>query len=183
MSVIRRLMHPPWPYAKINDPALQARVRSRYDQALGTLVRLGFRHLETCLESLGPFSAVLQFPMLLLTLPNREVLVFRRPLRLGVANALLSHDDPASIALCMGMGVKLYRRSPTGPADLFHIQSHAVQPTSSIVKPPAFAIHRRGMVVASTSDPASEAEGIAKSRPFKASSPCPTCGEDLKPYR
>jgi hypothetical protein len=125
-------------YAKINDPVLQARVRSRYDQALGALLRLGFRRLEECLESLGPFSAVLQLPVLLLTLPKREVLVIRRPLRLGVANALLSHDDPAAIGLCMGMGVKLYSSFADGTLLITStFQSHAVPvPTSSIVKPP-----------------------------------------------
>lgn len=125
-------------YAKINDPVLQARVRARYDPALATLQRLGFRRLEDCLETLGPFSAVLQFPVLLLTVPDREVLVFRRPLRLGVANALLSHEDPASIALCMGMGVKLYASFADGTLLISStFRSHAVPlPTSSIVKSP-----------------------------------------------
>ena len=51
---------------------------------------------------------MLQLPVLVLAGIHREVLVVRRPLRLAAANWLLSHNDPPSIALCMGMGVKFY---------------------------------------------------------------------------
>ena len=141
-------------YTKIYDPNLQARVRARYEEALARLLRLGFRRLEDCLESLGPFSAVLQLPVLLLTLPHREVLVIRRPLRLAVANALLSHDEPASIALCMGMGVKLYASFADGTVLISStFESDAVPATtSSIVKPPpstsieeAWSSHRQAI--------------------------------------
>jgi hypothetical protein len=39
---------------------------------------------------------------------NKEVLVFPKPARLVVAPALLLHSNPASLAECMGIGVKFY---------------------------------------------------------------------------
>jgi len=94
-------------YAEITDPQLQERVRARYRNEIAVLRSLGFRQLACGLEALGPYSVILRFPILLLAY-GREVLVFLRPLRLAVANALLFHTEPHAIALCMGMGVKIY---------------------------------------------------------------------------
>jgi hypothetical protein len=94
-------------YSEITAPRLQARIRDRYHREITSLGDLGFRHLAYALEALGPYSAILNLPILLLSF-NREVVVFRRPLRFAAGNALLSHSDPPSIALCMGMGVKIY---------------------------------------------------------------------------
>lgn len=94
-------------YSEILDPNLQARVRNRYRSEIASLETLGFRHLACTLEALGNYSAILNFPILLLTL-GREVIVIQRPLRLAVANELLSNSNPPAIALCMGMGVKFY---------------------------------------------------------------------------
>lgn len=97
-------------HTEITDLKLQARVRTRYEREVESLQALGFRHLTFCLETLAPYSAILQFPVLLLMLPQREVMVFPRPFRLAVANVLLVHSAPSSIALCMGMGIKVYTR-------------------------------------------------------------------------
>jgi hypothetical protein len=94
-------------YSEIADTTLQARIRDRYLRQVSSLHALGFRHLAYGLEALGPYSVILNFPILLLSF-RKEVIVFPRPLRLAVGNALLSHSDPPSIALCMGMGVKIY---------------------------------------------------------------------------
>jgi hypothetical protein len=101
-------------YQQITDLALDARIRARYQGDIAALEALGFRYLAGCLEIQGPFSAILQLPVLLLTLPKREILVFRSPLRMGIANALLYHHDPPAIVLCMGMGIKFYSRFSSG---------------------------------------------------------------------
>jgi hypothetical protein len=97
-------------HTEITDLKLQARVRARYDREITSLQALGFRHPTYCLETLAPYSAILQLPVLLLMLPKKEVMVFPRPFRLAVANVLLIHSDPPSLVLCMGMGVKIYTR-------------------------------------------------------------------------
>jgi hypothetical protein len=127
-------------YSRITDPSLQARAAARYVAEIASLERIGFRHLAYSLEALGPFSALFQLPVLLLTLPKREILAFPPPLRLAVANVLLASLVPSTIALCMGMGVKLY----TGFLDdtiliSSTFQSHAVPaPTSAITKSQPF---------------------------------------------
>lgn len=95
-------------YSQITDPALQRRVDARYRDAVASLQSLGFRRLAYCAEALGPYTALTRLPVLLLAWFHREVLLFPRPLRLAVANVLLAHLEPPSIALCMGMGVKFY---------------------------------------------------------------------------
>jgi hypothetical protein len=124
-------------YREISDPALDSRTRARYSHEIAELEAAGFRYLASCLESQGPFSAIWQFPVLLLTLPKREILVFPWPLRLAVANALLSREDPPTIALCMGMGVKMYSSFTDGALLITStFQSYAVpRPGSTIIKP------------------------------------------------
>jgi len=125
-------------YEEISDPVLDAKVRDRYSKEIASLENLAFRYLASCLESQGRFSAIWQFPVLLLTLPKKEILVFPPPLRLAIANALMCRQDPPTIALCMGMGVKLY--TPFEDSTILissTFQSFAVpHPGSSIIKPP-----------------------------------------------
>ena len=123
-------------YSQITDPPLQTRIRARYATDIDLLHPLGFRLLAFTLEALAPYSAVLQLPVLLLALSRREVLIFPRPFRLAVANVLLGHSDPPTIALCMGLGVKLYTAF-TNNTQLISstFQSQAVPgPTSSITR-------------------------------------------------
>ena len=124
-------------YQEISDPALDARARDRYSKEIVSLEKLGFRYLASCLESQGPFSAIWQFPVLLLTLPKKEILVFPWPLRLATANALLCRSAHPTIALCMGMGVKLYSSFSDGVLLISStFQSYAVPlPGSTIIKP------------------------------------------------
>ena len=123
-------------YTEITDLKRQSRVRARYNREMASLQALGFRHLVFCVEALGPFSAILQLPTLLLMLSKKEVLVFPSPLRLAVANVLLVHRHPSSIALCMGMGVKIYTRFTDHSLLISStFRSHAVPcPNSPIIR-------------------------------------------------
>jgi hypothetical protein len=90
----------------MDDPGLQSRVRSRYAEDIEALARLGFRTLCCCVEQLGPYTAILRLPMMLMMLSFREVLLIRPPLRVAVGSLLMTHPDPPTVALPMGMGVK-----------------------------------------------------------------------------
>jgi len=91
------------------------------------LQSLGLQHFAYRLEALPPYSAISKFPIILL-MWSKEVLVFPKPARLGVANILLTHSSPSSIAEVLGLGIKFYSvfsdgtllisssyRSPLGP--------------------------------------------------------------------
>jgi Zn-dependent protease len=94
-------------YTEITDPTIQSRVRSRHSAKIASLQALGFQYFAYRLEALPPYSAISKFPMVLL-MWSKEVLVFPRPARLGVANILLTHSSPSSIAECVGFGIKFY---------------------------------------------------------------------------
>lgn len=130
-------------YEEIADPVLAARTRARYAGEIKALEGLGFEYLAGCLESQGPFSALLQLPVLLLMLPRKELLVFPPPLRLAIANPVLRHKSPPTLALCMGMGVKFYSAfEDAGLLISSTFRSYAVPgPGSTILKPePAVTI-------------------------------------------
>ena len=93
---------------EITDSALQSQVRARYSGETAALEALGFHHPIFKVETLGPFSAVVQFRLARLMRRGGEILVSPFPLRLGVANVLLFHSEPPSIVSCSGMGVKFY---------------------------------------------------------------------------
>jgi hypothetical protein len=95
-------------YVPATDPDIHVRIHARYARDVESLTKLGFRHLCYYLEQLGPFSAVFQLPMLLLMLAHREVVTIESPLRISPGFILLYHTDPPTIALPMGMGIKLY---------------------------------------------------------------------------
>lgn len=95
-------------YVLITEESTRTRLDQRYFHEVSTLKDLGFRHLAYCLEDHGPFSAITQLPIIPMALSYGEVLVVKRPLRLGSANVLLSAENPTAIALCMGMGTKIY---------------------------------------------------------------------------
>jgi Zn-dependent protease len=94
-------------YTEITDPDVESRVRTRHASKIASLQNLGFQHFAFCLESLPPYSAISKFPLVLLTL-GKEVLIFPKPARLGVANILLSHTSPSSIATITALGIKFY---------------------------------------------------------------------------
>ena len=95
-------------YTEITDSRLQSRVSARYTIDIAALEALGFRPLGFKLEARGPFSAFMYLPLLPLMRRAKEVLVFPFPFRLAVANPLLVHSEPSSIATCMGLVVKFY---------------------------------------------------------------------------
>jgi len=94
-------------YSEITDPDIQTQVRARHCSKIASLQALGFQHFAFCLELLPPYSAILKFPLVLMTY-GKEVLVFPRPARLGIANPLLSHPSPSSIAGITGLGITFY---------------------------------------------------------------------------
>ena len=94
-------------YTEIADPSVQSRVRTRHASKIAPLQTLGFHHFAFCLELLPPYSAISKFPLVLMTF-GKEVLVFPKPARLGIANILLSHSSPSSIASITGLGIKFY---------------------------------------------------------------------------
>lgn len=122
-------------YTQITNTDQQKRIRARYRHQISSLEALGFQHLAYCLEALGPYSVLLNLPVLLLAF-NKEVIVFLRPLRLAVGNALLFHADPSTISLCMGLGVKLYSYLPNGTILIssdFHTQARP-RPGAHVVR-------------------------------------------------
>jgi len=95
-------------YSLISNQATHVRLEKRYEYEISNLRNLGFQHLAYCLEDHGPYSALTQFLVIPLALSKREILIFNWPFRLASANVLLSTQNPPSIALCMGMGIKFY---------------------------------------------------------------------------
>lgn len=95
-------------YILATDPDVHSRIHVRYSRDIESLTKLGFRHLCYYMEQLQPFSAVFQLPMLLLMFLHREVLTIQSPLRIAPGFVLLYQTDPPTIALPMGMGIKLY---------------------------------------------------------------------------
>lgn len=94
-------------YTEITDLNIQSRVRTLHASKIGSLQSLGFQHFAFCLESLPPYSAISKFPLVLMMF-RKEVLVFPKPARFGVANILLSHPSPSSIATITALGIKFY---------------------------------------------------------------------------
>jgi Zn-dependent protease len=94
-------------YTEITDPNIQSRVRARHSSKIASLQGLGFQHFAFRLEALPPYSAISKLPIVLMML-SKEVLVFPKPARLGVANILLTHSSPSSIAEITGLGIKFY---------------------------------------------------------------------------
>jgi hypothetical protein len=95
-------------YSEVTEPDFQARIRARYGADIQSLSALGFDPLCYYREQLGALSALFQIPALLQMLLKKEVIVVEGPLRLGVACALLAHTTPATIAVPMARGIKLY---------------------------------------------------------------------------
>ncbi len=95
-------------YILVTYPNIQSRIRARYVRDIESLTALGFRQLCYYSEQLKSYSAVLQLPMLLLMLAHKEVITIQSPLRISAGFILLYHTDPPTIALPMGLGIKLY---------------------------------------------------------------------------
>jgi Zn-dependent protease len=120
-------------YSEITDPNIQSRVRARHNAKITSLQALGFQHFAYLLEALPPYSAISKFPVILM-MWSKEVLVFPKPARLGIATTLLSQSSPSAIGAVLGLGIKFYSvfsdgtllisstyRSPLGPGSNSHI--------------------------------------------------------------
>jgi hypothetical protein len=95
-------------YSQITGNRIQSRLNKRYGAEISALKNLGFHHLAYCLEDHGAFSALTQFRIIPLALSHGEILTIKWPFRLASANILMAFENPPSIALCMGMGIKFY---------------------------------------------------------------------------
>jgi Zn-dependent protease len=94
-------------YSETTDFEVQSRVRTLHASKIAALRALGFQSFAFSLEVLPPFSAISKFPLVLMMF-RKEVLVFSQPARFGVANILLSHSSPSSVATTTGLGLKFY---------------------------------------------------------------------------
>ena len=94
-------------YTEITDPSIQSRIRNLHVSKIASLRDLGFQHFAFCLELLPPYSAISRLPLVLMMF-RKELVVFPKPARLGIANILLSHSSPSSIASITGLGIKFY---------------------------------------------------------------------------
>jgi hypothetical protein len=89
-------------------PAIEHRVRARYADQVHALSELGFQDLCCYSELLGDYSLLNSLPTVIFMRIRREVLYRRPRLQAAASFLLLRHTDPETIALPMGMGVKLY---------------------------------------------------------------------------
>jgi hypothetical protein len=89
-------------------PAIERRVRARYADQVDAMEQLGFHELCCYSELLGDYSLLLSLGNVIFMRMKREVLYRRRRLQAAAAFLLLRHTNPETIALPMGMGVKLY---------------------------------------------------------------------------
>jgi hypothetical protein len=95
-------------YAADVAPGTQTKVRSRYADAARELTALGFQELCFYSERLRPYSLLLNFPMIMFMKMSGEVLSSHPRLQVGASYLLFRHSTPPTVALPMGMGVKLY---------------------------------------------------------------------------
>ena len=91
-----------------HDPVIQSRVRRRYSRECDALAALGFEELCCYSEQLGAYSAFLYLPMTVVMMFKREVLGGHGRFDAGGSYLLMRHRRPSTIALPLGLGVKLY---------------------------------------------------------------------------
>ena len=85
---------------------LQDKVRNRYADERSRLGVLGFSDFVFYAEVLKARPS--SFVLMVLMAFRREVIFRHKGLRFGAAYLLMQHEDPFTVALPMGMGVKLY---------------------------------------------------------------------------
>jgi hypothetical protein len=90
------------------DPGVQAKVRARFSRDIEDLGALGFRELCFYREQFGLFSGLLSLPTFLLMWANREVMSLHPALQAGASFILMYHNNPATVAVPLRLGVKLY---------------------------------------------------------------------------
>ena len=97
-------------YVKITSPGLDQRVRTRYQEAIAELARLGFDHLCSFGETFSIFRLLLVIPALaiLALLPKRPVVGLWGGLRISECCPLLIAGDKGAYAEADCEGVKFY---------------------------------------------------------------------------
>ena len=91
-----------------HDATIQSRVRRRYSRDCDALAAHGFEELCIYSEQLGAYAAFLYLPMTFLMMLKREVLGGHGRFDAGGSYMLMRHRRPSTIALPLGLGVKLY---------------------------------------------------------------------------
>jgi hypothetical protein len=122
-------------YIQQHNRNIQSRVRRRYSREYEALVSHGFEELCFYSEHLGTFSAIRYMPMTILMLANREVLGGHGRFDAGGSYVLMRHREPATIALVLGLGIKLYTGFTDGTVLISANFDSALQPAGDrIVK-------------------------------------------------
>jgi len=122
-------------YVQQHDPTIQSRVRRRYSREYSALAARGFDELCFYSERLGPYSAVLHLPMTLLMLFKGEVLGGHGRFDAGGSYLLMRHRHPWTIALPLGLGVKLYTGFTDGTVLISANFASCLQPAGdSVIK-------------------------------------------------
>jgi hypothetical protein len=115
------------------------------------LAAQGFEELCVYSEELGAYSALLYLPMTLVMLFKREVLGGHGRFDAGGSYMLLRHRHPGTIALPLGLGVKLYTRFADGTllvsasfaSCLRPAGDRVVKHASNVPLDEAWALHQR----------------------------------------
>lgn len=90
------------------DPRVQSKVRARFGRVTRELADLGFRELCFYHERFKLFSQLLSLPTFLLMWAYREVVRFHTGSEGKASFILMRHDEPATVAAPLRLGLKLY---------------------------------------------------------------------------
>ena len=120
-------------YVQQHNRKIQSRVRRRYSREHGALAARGFEELCFYSERLGTLSAIRYLPMTLLMLANREVLGGHGRFDAGGSYVLMRHQHPATIALPLGLGIKLYTGFTNGAVLISANFESALQPAGDLI--------------------------------------------------
>ena len=107
---------PPVTYDLVQDSHTAERVRRRFAAPIGRLTKIGFGEFCIYRETGPAYSALTAFPVALLMLLRREVLILMPPWRLSGAFPLLIRTSPPTYAYPFGLGVKFHTRFEDGTA-------------------------------------------------------------------
>jgi hypothetical protein len=120
-------------YVQQHDLKIQSRVRHRYAGECRDLSALGFEELCFYSEQLGPYTGLFYFPMTLLMLYKGEVLGGHGRFDVGGSYMLMYHRHPSTIALPLGLGIKLYTGFTDGTLLVSTSFASCLQPSDDTV--------------------------------------------------
>jgi hypothetical protein len=95
---------------QIYSPALDQKIRARYQTEIDALSRLGFNYFCSYAETFSAFRLLLVLPALatLVMLLKREVIWLDGDGKLGPCNPVMTASDSSAYAEASGLGVKFY---------------------------------------------------------------------------